>query len=66
MTVSIIDQAGATVYVDPDTIHRKGDRVTMWELLEYETIQTVTAPYFCRQGCNVNTIVLETSIGLLR
>jgi hypothetical protein len=46
MTVSIIDQAEATVYVDPDTIDRKGDRVTMWELIDYETIQTVTGPSF--------------------
>jgi hypothetical protein len=41
VTVSVIDQAGATVYVDPDTIHRNGGRVTMWELIDYGTIQTV-------------------------
>jgi hypothetical protein len=46
VTVSVIDQAGVTVYVDPDTIHRKGDRVTMWELIDYETIQTVTGTSF--------------------
>jgi hypothetical protein len=46
MTVSIIDQVGATVYVDPATIHRKGDRVTMWELIDYETVQTVTGASF--------------------
>ena len=46
MTVSIIDETGATVYVDPDTIHRKGDRVTMWELIDYETIQIVTGASF--------------------
>jgi hypothetical protein len=38
----------------------------MWKLIDYETIQTVTAPHFCRQGCNMNTIALETAIGLLR
>jgi len=41
VTVSVIDQAGATVYVDPDTIHRDGERVTMWELIDYGTIQTL-------------------------
>jgi hypothetical protein len=46
VTVSIIDQTGATVYVDPETIHRKGDRVTMWELIDYATIQTVTGTSF--------------------
>jgi hypothetical protein len=29
-----------TIYVDSDTIRRKGDRVTMWELIDYKTIQT--------------------------
>ena len=46
VVVSIIDETGATVYVDPDTIHRKGDRVTMWELIDYATIQTVTGTSF--------------------
>ena len=30
-----------TVYVDPDTIRRKGNLVTMWQLYDYKTIQTV-------------------------
>jgi hypothetical protein len=34
------DQAGVTIYVDSDAIRRKGDRVTMWELIDYKTIQT--------------------------
>ena len=46
VVVAIIDETGATVYVDPDTIHRKGDRVTMWELIDYATIQTVTGTSF--------------------
>jgi len=46
VSVSVIDQVGVTVYVDPDTIHRKGDRVTMWELIDYETRQTVTGASF--------------------
>ena len=46
VSVSVIDQVGVTVYVDPDTIHRKGDRVTMWELIDYETIQIVTGASF--------------------
>jgi hypothetical protein len=45
-TVSVIDQAGVTVGVDPDTIHRKGDRVTMWELIDSEIIRIVTDTSF--------------------
>jgi hypothetical protein len=32
---------GATVYVDPDTIRRKGDLVKMWYLHDFKTTQTV-------------------------
>jgi hypothetical protein len=46
VTVSVIDQAGATVYVDPTTIHRQGARVTMSELIDYRAIQTVTGTAF--------------------
>lgn len=34
-------EAGMTVYVDPDTIRRKGDLVKMWSLHDYKTIQTL-------------------------
>jgi len=34
-------EEGVTTYADPDTIRRKGNLVKMWELLDYETIQTV-------------------------
>ena len=30
-----------TVYVDPDTIRRKGNLVTMWQLYDFKAIQTV-------------------------
>jgi hypothetical protein len=30
---------GTTVYVDPDTIQRKGDLVKMWALFDFKTIQ---------------------------
>jgi len=33
------NQRGRTVYTDPDTIHLKGDGVTMWSLNDYKTIQ---------------------------
>jgi hypothetical protein len=46
VSVAVVDQAGVTIYVDPATIHRKGDRVTMWELIDYATIQTVTGTSF--------------------
>jgi hypothetical protein len=35
------DDAGLTVYVDPETIRRKGNLVKMWQLYDYKTIQTV-------------------------
>ena len=31
-----------TVYVDPDTIQRKGDLVKMWILYDYKTLQSAT------------------------
>jgi hypothetical protein len=39
--VSGDDEAGLTVYVDPDTIHRKENLVTMWGLIDYKTIQII-------------------------
>ena len=44
--VSVVDQAGVTIYVDPGTIHRKGDRVEVLELIDYKTMQTVTGTSF--------------------
>ena len=37
---------GFTVYTDPDTIRRKGDRVKMWELYDYQTAQTYRGSQF--------------------
>jgi hypothetical protein len=45
--VSLGDRdSGKTVYVDPDTIRRKGDLVKMWSLLDFKTIQTVASDSF--------------------
>ncbi len=33
---------GFAVYVNPDTIRRKGDLVKMWHLFDYKTVETVT------------------------
>jgi len=33
-----------TVYVDPDTIHRKGNLVTMWQLIDFTTMQGGRSP----------------------
>ncbi len=33
-----------TVYVDPDTIHRKGNLVTMWQLIDFKTMQGGRSP----------------------
>lgn len=39
------NEEGTTVYVDPDTIRRKGDRVKMWELYDYKTaLNTASGP----------------------
>ena len=35
------DKPGMTIYVNPDTITRKGDRVKMWELFDFETAEHV-------------------------
>ena len=35
------DEAGLTVYVDPDTLLRKGNLVKMWQLYDYKTVQAV-------------------------
>jgi hypothetical protein len=35
------DEAGLAVYVDPDTIRRKGNLAKMWQLYDYKTVQTV-------------------------
>ena len=34
------DQAGMTVYGDPDTARRNGNLVKMWVLIDFKTIQT--------------------------
>jgi hypothetical protein len=40
------DNSGLAVYVDPVTIHGKGDLVKMWSLFNYTTIQTnASTPY---------------------
>ena len=41
--IGITTHDGATVYFDPDTIRRNGDRVKMWELDDFKTIQTVAS-----------------------
>jgi len=33
-----------TLYVEPDTIHRNGDAVELWALLDFKTVQTVPSP----------------------
>lgn len=34
------DEIGMTIYMETDTIRRKGDLVKVWELLDYNTTQT--------------------------
>lgn len=33
-----------TVYIDPDTIHRNGNLVTMWQLIDFKTMQGGRSP----------------------
>lgn len=35
------DKTGLLVYIDPDSIRRKGNLAKMWQLYDYKTIQTV-------------------------
>jgi len=35
------DETGLKVYVDPDSIRRKGNFAKMWQLYDYKTVQTV-------------------------
>jgi hypothetical protein len=41
VSIGANNQRGRTVYTDPDTIHLKGDVMTMWSLNDYKTIQTM-------------------------
>ena len=44
------DNAGMTLYVNPDTIRRKGEMVKMWVQYDYKTIQTVAGfPYLSQR-----------------
>jgi hypothetical protein len=40
------DIQGLTIYVDPDSIRRKGDLVTLWQLYDYKAVQTVAGNSF--------------------
>jgi hypothetical protein len=35
------DEVGLKVYVDPESIRRKGNLAKMWQLYDYKTVQTV-------------------------
>jgi hypothetical protein len=41
VAISAIDEAGVTIYIDPDTIRRQGSRATISELIDYQDVQTV-------------------------
>lgn len=46
VAVSVVDQAGITIYVDPGTIYPKGNGVEVLELIDYQSMQTVTGISF--------------------
>jgi hypothetical protein len=46
-----VDKAGMTVYVDPDSIRRKGNLVKIWSLWDYKTVQNgVKGSYLSQQS----------------
>jgi len=56
-----------TVYVDPDTIHRKGDLVMMWQLIDYKTMQGGRSPSrFSSMTMQKQFDCLEARVRLLR
>lgn len=40
VVVSGNDEVGMTVYVDLETIRRKGNQVKLWQLFDFKTVQT--------------------------
>lgn len=66
VSVSVLDQAGVTLCVDADTIRRKGDRVKMWKLIDYETIQTVAGDSFLSVRLQREHECVAQLLGLLR
>ena len=40
------EEAGVTVYADPGTIRRKGNRVKMWDLFDHKTTQNIGVGLF--------------------
>ena len=44
VVVSGNDKTGMIVYVDPDTIRRKGDLVKVWQLIDFKTMQGGRSP----------------------
>ncbi|OQW62746.1 MAG: hypothetical protein BVN29_18485 [Nitrospira sp. ST-bin5] len=41
IAIAKMEKFGVTIYVDPNTIRRVGDRVMMWQLWDFKTSQTV-------------------------
>lgn len=39
------EQLGLTIYINPDTMSRNGNQVTMWILYDFKTLQTKEAGY---------------------
>ena len=41
----VSQSAAGTIYVDPTTITKTGNRVTMWAMIDYKTIPALKEPY---------------------
>lgn len=46
VAISAINEAGITIYIDPDTIRQQGSRATISELIDYQNLQTVAGTSF--------------------
>ena len=44
------DKPGMTIYVNPDTIRRKGDLVKMWALYDFETAEHVADTFIVQDA----------------
>jgi len=56
-----------TVYVDPESIRREGNLMTIWQLIDFKSMQgSARGPYrFCLRGPTSNLTVRKNAFGFL-
>jgi hypothetical protein len=55
-----------TLYVDPDTIRRKGDLVKMWQVYDFKAVQTGEGARICLATGKANSTAPKSAVGDLR